>query len=139
MSIAPKQWTVTIVSPPAGPLAVLRDGMTLPAEIGPGLTTPVDILLVSVGTCFALSCWAVFAARRLERVAFEVSVTGHKAPQPPNRLTNIKLEVAFDASLPPAEALAVSTSAKQLCTVTNTVTSEPPCVISVDVAKLPRA
>jgi uncharacterized OsmC-like protein len=135
--MASKQWTVTIVSPPTGPLAVLRDGMPLPAEVGPGLTTPVEMLLVSMGTCFALSCWAVFASRGRTRVAFEVSVTGHKAPQPPNRLTNIKLEVAFDASLPPAEALAISASAEQLCTVTNTVTSEPPCEVSVDVAKLP--
>lgn len=131
MSAAPKQWTVKIVSPPAGPLAVLRDGTPLPAEIGPGLTTPVEMLLVSIGTCFALSGWAAFAARGLERVGFEVSVTGRKAPQAPSRLATIELEVTFDASLSPAEALAVSEAAKQLCTVTNTLTSEPPCAVTV--------
>ena len=68
MSVAPKQWTVKIVSPPARPLGVLRDGVPLPAEIGPGLTTPVEVLLVSIGTCFALSCWAAFATQGLERV-----------------------------------------------------------------------
>jgi len=135
MSVAPKQWTVRIVSSPAGPLAVLRDGMPLPAEIGPGLTNPVEVLLVSIGTCFALSCYAAFATRGLDRVGFEVSVTGRKAPQPPSRLANIELEATFDASLPLAEAQALTASAEQLCTVTNTVTSEPPCALSVYVAK----
>jgi uncharacterized OsmC-like protein len=131
MSVGPKQWTVKIVSPPAGPLGVLRNGIPLPAEIGPGLTTPVEVLLVSIGTCFALSCWAAFAIRRLERVGFEVSVTGRKAPQAPSRLANIEVQVTFDAGLPQAEALAVTASAEQLCTVTNTLTSESPCAVSV--------
>jgi uncharacterized OsmC-like protein len=135
MSTAAKQWTVKIVAPLAGPLAVLRDGGALPAEIDPGLTSPVEVLLVSIGTCFALSCYAAFAARGLERVGFEVTVTGRKAPLPPSRLENIGLEVTFDASLPLAKAQALTALAKQLCTVTNTVTSEPPCLISTYVAK----
>jgi uncharacterized OsmC-like protein len=134
MSVAPKQWAVKIVSPPAGALAVLRDGIPLPAGIGPGQTTPVEILLVSIGTCFALSCWAAFATRGLGRVGFEVRVTGRKAPEPPSRLADIELQVTFDASLPAAEALAVTASAEKLCTVTNTLTSNPPCAVSVDVA-----
>ena len=89
-----------VVSPPASPLEILRDGAPLSAEIGPGLTTPVEILLVSIGTCFALSCHAAFTLRGQERVGFEVSVTGRKAPQLPSRLANIRLEATFDASLP---------------------------------------
>jgi uncharacterized OsmC-like protein len=137
MSAAAKQWVVKIVSPPAGPLAILRDGVPLPTEIGPGSTTPVEVLLVSIGTCFALSCYAAFATRRIERVGFEVSVTGCKAPQQPSRLANVKLDVTFDSRLPEAEALAVTASAEQLCTVTNTLTSESPCGVSVNVAILP--
>jgi uncharacterized OsmC-like protein len=94
---------------------------------------PRGMLLVSIGTCFALSCWAAFAAQGLQRVGFEVGVTGRKAPQLPSRLANIELEVTFDPGLPRAEALAVTASAEQLCTVTNTVTSEPQCAISVNV------
>ena len=135
MSTAPKQWTVKVVSPPASPLEILRDGAPLSAEIGPGLTTPVEILLVSIGTCFALSCHAAFTLRGQERVGFEVSVTGRKAPQLPSRLANIRLEATFDASLPAEEAEALSKLAKQLCTVTNTLTSEPPCAVSVEVVK----
>ena len=124
-----------VVSPPASPLEILRDGAPLSAEIGPGLTTPVEILLVSIGTCFALSCHAAFTLRGQERVGFEVSVTGRKAPQLPSRLANIRLEATFDASLPAEEAEALSKLAKQLCTVTNTLTSEPPCAVSVEVVK----
>jgi len=133
MSASAKQWSVKIVSPPAGALAVLRDGVPLPAEVGPGLTTPVEILLVSAGTCFALSCWAAFAARGRERVGFEVKVTGRKAPEPPSRLAHIELQVTFDASLPRAEALTVTASAEKLCTVTNTLASVPSCTVSVEV------
>ncbi len=134
MTIATKQWTVKIISPPAGSLVVLRDGVSLPAEIGPGQTTPVELLLVSIGSCFALSCWAAFSARGLERVEFEVGVTGRKAAEPPSRLAAIELEVIFDARLLPEDARAVAESAEQLCTVTNTVTSERPCAVSVNIA-----
>jgi uncharacterized OsmC-like protein len=135
MTITTKQWAVKIISPPAGPLTALRNGVPLPAEIGPGRSTPVELLLVSIGSCFALSCWAAFAARGLERVGFEVGVTGRKAPQPPTRLAVIELEVIFDARLLPVEARAVAASAEQLCTVTNTLTSDRPCAVSVNIAK----
>jgi len=132
--MASKQWAVEIISPAAGPLAVLRDGAALPVEIGPGHTTPVELLLASIGTCFALSCWAAFTARGLERVRFEVRVVGHKASPLPSRLSNIELTVIFDAILPLAQAQAVSASAERLCTVTNTITAEPACTVRVDVA-----
>jgi len=119
MNATPKQWTVKIVSPPAGPLAVLRNGVPLPAQIDPGFTSPVEVLLVSIGTCFALSCYAAFADQGLKRVGFEVSVTGRKAPVPPSRLADIEVEATFDASLPLAEAQTLTALAKQLCTVTN--------------------
>lgn len=135
MSTAPKQWTVKIVAPAAGPLEILRNDVPLGTEIGPGIMTPVEILLVSAGTCFALSCHAAFTLRKLERVELEVNVIGRKAPQLPSRLADIRLEARFDPTLPPAEAEAVSVLAKQLCTVTNTLAAEPPCAVSVSVVK----
>jgi uncharacterized OsmC-like protein len=133
MSAASKQWTVKVMSPAAGPLQVLRDGVPLPAEIGPGLTTPVEVLLISVGTCFALSCHMAFTIRGRQRMGLEVSVTGRKAPQLPSRLADIELEVTFDASVPAEEAQAISVLAKQMCTVTNALTSEPASAVSVEV------
>jgi uncharacterized OsmC-like protein len=65
------------------------------------------------------------------RVGFEVSVTGHKAPEPPSRLAKIELGVTFDASLPLAEAQGLVEAAERLCTVTNTLTSEPRCLVSI--------
>jgi uncharacterized OsmC-like protein len=133
MSAVPKQWTVKVISPAAGPLQVLRDGAPLPAEIGPGLTTPVEVLLISVGTCFALSCHMAFTMRGQQRVALEVTVTGRKAAQLPSRLADMQIEALFDASVPPEEAAAIAKLAKQLCTVTNTLTSEPSPTVSVHV------
>jgi uncharacterized OsmC-like protein len=134
MSAAPKQWTLKVISPAAGPLQILRDGVPLPAEIGPGLTTPVEVLLVSIGTCFALSCHMAFTMRGQPRVGLEVSVTGRKAPQLPSRLADIQIEATFNASLAPEEAKAISLLAKQMCTVTNTLTSDPPPTVNVHVA-----
>jgi uncharacterized OsmC-like protein len=128
---SPKQWTVKVISPAAGPLEVLRDGQPLPAAIGPGFTTPVEILLVSIATCFALSCHAAFTLRGLERVAVEVSVTGSKAPELPSRVAEIDLKAVFDAGLPLEEARAISVLAKQMCTVTNTLISDPRFSVSV--------
>ena len=137
MSTAPKQWTIKVISPAVGPLQILRDGAALPTEIGAGLTTPVEVLLVSIGTCFALSCHAAFTLRGQERVALEVSVIGRKAAQLPSRLADVLLKPSFDPRLPPAEAQAVSTLAKQLCTVTNTLTSDPPCSVRVELVNGP--
>jgi uncharacterized OsmC-like protein len=94
----------------------------------------VEILLVSIGTCFALSCWAAFGARKLERVGFEVRVRGRKAQQPPSRIEDIDLQVTFDDGLPRAQAMAIAASAEKLCTVTNTLASEPPCAVSVGIS-----
>jgi uncharacterized OsmC-like protein len=135
MNAAPKHWTVTVISPPAGPLEISRKGAALPAEIGPGLTTPVEMLLISVGTCFALSCHAAFTLRGRQRVGIEVTVTGRKAPQLPSRLADITLDASFDPSLPPEEVQAISVLAKQLCTVTNTLTADQPCAVRVDVVR----
>jgi uncharacterized OsmC-like protein len=114
-----KQWTITVVSPAVGPLQ--------------GKATPVEILLTSIGMCFALSCHAAFALRALRRISFEVRVSGRKAPQLPSRLANVQLEVIFDPGLPTEEGLALAAVAKQLCTVTNTLTSEPACEVVVGV------
>jgi uncharacterized OsmC-like protein len=56
------------------------------------------------------------------------------ATQLPSRLADITLESRFDPSLPPEEAKAIAALAKQLCTVTNTIASDPSCTIRVDVA-----
>jgi uncharacterized OsmC-like protein len=133
MSVTSKQWVVKVVSAVSGPLVVSRDGAPLPAEIGPGLTTPVDLLLVSVGTCFALSCHAAFTMRKLPRIGLEVVVTGSKAPDPPSRLAHVELDVAFDRGLSNEDARAVAALAKQLCTVTNTLSADPRCALSVSV------
>lgn len=57
-------------------------------------------------------------------------------PQAPSRLADINLEGTFGAGLPRAEALSVTALAKQLCTVTNTLTSETASAVSVNVANL---
>ncbi len=128
---APRQWSITTVSAPDGALAVQRDGVSLSGSVFDNQVSPVELLLIAVGNCFALSCHAAMTARRRERVAFEVRVTGRKAVELPSRLATIEVQIAFLDSLPPEQADAIAADAKQLCTVSNTLAAAPACTVEV--------
>jgi uncharacterized OsmC-like protein len=134
-SAAPaKRWSVQVIAPASGPLQVRRDGAPLDLNhIGPGQVTPVELLLVSIATCFALSCHAAFGLRQQPISAFEVEVGGSKAPQLPSRLAEVRLKVRFAAELPTEEAQRIAVLAKQMCTVTNTLAVTPACALEVTV------
>lgn len=127
-----KQWSVSIVMSASGSLKVLRDGVHLDLnQIGPGQVTPVELLLVSIGTCFALSSLSAFPLRQQPVTALEIKVTGTKAAQLPSRLAEVRLEIRFGESVPAAEAHRIATLAKQMCTVTNTIAAVPPGTFEV--------
>jgi uncharacterized OsmC-like protein len=129
-AVPPRQWSITTLSAPDGALAVHRNGAPL-VELAFHELTPVELLLIAVGNCFALSCHAAMAARQRERVAFEVRVTGTKAVQLPSRLATIEVQIAFSDRLPPEEAAAIAAHAKRLCTVSNTLAAAPACTVVV--------
>ncbi len=126
-----KQWAVRVVSPVSGPLRVLRDGLPLGEEIGVGQTTPVEVLLVSVGTCFALSCHAAFKMRGEARVEFHVDVSARKHEELPSRLSDIEVAAQFPTGATAEWATALTRLAKDLCTVTNTLSAQPACAVRV--------
>jgi uncharacterized OsmC-like protein len=129
-----RQWSIQVICPAAGALQVRRAGALLDLNhIGPGQVTPVELLLVAIATCFALSCQAAFALRQQQSTAFEVEVRGSKAAQLPSRLAEVRLEVRFAAGLPAEEAQRIAALGKQMCTVTNTMTAAPACVVDVTV------
>lgn len=129
-----KRWSIQVLAPATGPLQVRRDGAPLDLNhIGPGQVTPVELLLVSIATCFALSCQAAFPLRQQQATAFEVEVRGSKAPQLPSRLAEVQLEVRFAAGLPAAEAQRIAALGKQMCTVTNTMAAAPAFAVDVTV------
>jgi uncharacterized OsmC-like protein len=136
MSTTPtKQWSIQVVSPKAGSLRVLRGAVPLDLNhIGPGEVTPVELLLISIATCFALSCHAAFPLRQQTRTTFEVEVSGAKAAQRPSRLSEVSLNVRFAAELPVEEARRVAELAKQMCTVTNTMAAATECRMNVSLA-----
>jgi uncharacterized OsmC-like protein len=128
---APRQWSVTTLSAPDGTLAVQRNGVSLVGSIFDNQVSPAELLLIGVSNCFALSCHAAMAARRRERVPFEVRVTGRKAAELPSRLATIDVQIDFLHSLPREEADSIAAHAKQLCTVSNTLAAAPACVVEV--------
>jgi uncharacterized OsmC-like protein len=128
-AVPPRQWSITTLSAPDGALAVHRNGAPLAALAFDQQLTPVELLLIAVGNCFALSCHAAMAARQRERVAFAVRVTGTKAADLPSRLATIDVQIAFSGRVPPDEAAALAAHAKRLCTVSNTLAAAPACTV----------
>jgi uncharacterized OsmC-like protein len=122
-----KSWSVSAISSAKEPLDIYSGGrpltQTVPATIDD--VSPVEYLLVSVATCFALSCRAVLAPRRLSAATFEVTVVGTKAQDPPSRLNHIEVSVAFGGDISENMAVEIAAEAKLLCTVTNTILGAP--------------
>ncbi len=129
-----KQWSIQVASPVSGPLQVRRDGAPLDLNhIGADQVSPVELLLASVATCFALSCHAAFALRHQQSTAFEVEVRGSKAPQLPNRLAEVRVDIRFGAGLAAEERHRIAALAKQMCTVTNTMVAASACAVEITV------
>jgi uncharacterized OsmC-like protein len=118
----PGHWTVRTRSSGTKPLTVWCQEQLLeqkaPGQIG--AISPVEYLLVSIATCFALSCRSALAQRHRAEVDFEVIVRGSKAADLPSRLGEMELEVVFADGLD-GHAEALAEHAKRLCTVTNTL------------------
>jgi len=128
-----KRWSVTVLSDVDGPLRLFA-GHEPDTEWSAGTRldlSPVELLLLAVGTCYALSCRAALAARRLPRVGFRVTTLGVKAIDAPVRLAHIDNLVSFDAGLVQADAEAVAADAKALCTVSNTILLPPEMTLRV--------
>ncbi len=117
--IASKTWSVSATSSGKQPLQIFCGGrpltQTAPATIDG--VSPVEYLLISVATCFALSCRAVLVTRRLTAADFEVAVVGTKALDLPSRLSHIEVTVAFGGNIPEDAATGIAAEAKLLCTV----------------------
>jgi uncharacterized OsmC-like protein len=108
-------------------LQIFVDGRPL-TQSSPGVVdnvSPVEYLLISVATCFALSIRAVLLHRKLSATTFEVVTTGEKAPDAPSRLNHIALTAIFGNDIDESGAAAIANEAKSLCTVTNTVLGSP--------------
>jgi uncharacterized OsmC-like protein len=118
-----KRWSVNALSAGHGALQIFADGRPL-AHSSPGVidnVSPVEFLLISAASCFALSVSAVLRARKLSAMTFEVVATGEKALDAPSRLNHIALAVIFGEGIEKSQSTSIADDAKSLCTVTNTI------------------
>ena len=125
---AVKRWTVNAVSEGQLPLAVFREGRPLlpNAETIADSVSPVHYLLISVATCFALSCRAVLVRGKMGQTSFEVVVIGEKpSASIDNRLSQISVVAVFGSGVSQSDAALITAQAKPLCTVTNTILEAP--------------
>jgi uncharacterized OsmC-like protein len=125
-----KQWSMVATLSEAG-LSVARAGLPprLRGEPEPAIT-PVEYLLMSIASCFALSLQAAIVARDQPFSGARVIATGEKAAEPPSRLARVELCPSLNEPLEASEMAAVLGEAKRLCTVTNTLASAPALEVS---------
>jgi len=140
-----KRWSVNALSTGQTSLTIFCDGRPLTLS-SPGVLdniSPVQYLLISVASCFALSVRAVLLARKLSGTTFEVVTTGEKALDAPSRLNHIAVTVIFGDRIGESQAAAIASDAKALCTVTNTILGNPAIAVSsrtaADPAAIPQA
>jgi uncharacterized OsmC-like protein len=125
---ATKRWTVNVVSERHLPLALFCDGRPLPPNpptIADSIS-PIQYLLISVASCFALSCRAVLSRRKLSDNSFEVVVIGEKQLAPvENWLSQISVVAIFGSGITESDAILITDQAKPMCTVANTIFESP--------------
>jgi uncharacterized OsmC-like protein len=135
---AVKRWTVNAVSEGQLPLALFCDGRPLPPN-PPTIAdsvSPVQYLLISVASCFALSCRAVLSRQKLGQTSFEVIAIGEKQlASPENRLSQISVVAIFSGGIAEPHAAQIIEQAKPLCTVTNTIFESSNIVYSARAVK----
>jgi uncharacterized OsmC-like protein len=125
-----KRWSVNAVSDGRTPLKLFCDDR--PVGRGAVGTTqelsPVQYLLISVAGCFALSCREELRQRQLHNIPFEVVVMGDKDPGAVRNLLHaISIVTIFGGGITESLAREITSRAKPLCTVTNTLL-EPPTI-----------
>jgi len=126
-AIITKRWSVNAISSDQEALQVFCDGRPLTqTKLGTlDNVSPVELLLVAVATCFALSVRAALAANQQPRLGFEVVVSAENAPDPPSRLKHLAVVAIFSGSVTPEVAAGIAADAKRLCTVTNSIEGAP--------------
>jgi uncharacterized OsmC-like protein len=127
-----KRWSVNAISSGQEPLLIFCDGRPLNQTALATIenVSPVEHLLIAVASCFALSCRAVLATRKLPRFAFEVVVSGEQAPDRPCRLKHIAIVAIFRTGVGAAQAAAIAEDARFLCTVANSIQGTPTISVS---------
>jgi uncharacterized OsmC-like protein len=139
---ATKRWTVNAVSEKHLPVALFCDGRPLPTNpptIADSIS-PIQYLLISVASCFAVCCRAILSRRQLSEDSFEVVVIGEKRLAPvENRLSQISVVAVFGSSITESDAALITEQAKPLCTVANTIFDSPNITYSSRAVKVSRS
>jgi uncharacterized OsmC-like protein len=123
-----KRWSVNAVSEGQLPLTLFCDGrpLTQNGSAAGDNVSPVQYLLISIASCFALSCRAVLSRRKLSQVSFEVVTIGEKpVVATESRLSQVSVVAIFGSGITETEAALITEQAKPLCTVTNTILESP--------------
>lgn len=80
--------------------------------------SPVQLLAVSLAGCMAMDVVDILRRGRHELTAFQATITGHRTPDPPRRLTAVHLQFAMHGAVPQsAVERAIELSRDKYCSV----------------------
>ena len=102
------------------------DEVSAPVQYPPD-GTPVDTLLASLANCIVKSLIWAAKDQGMPLGAFNVKVTGVKAPDLPSRIGVVEILIKADLGADSALAQRIVALAKSVCTVSNTLN----CAITV--------
>ncbi|MGI8753101.1 MAG: OsmC family protein [Acidimicrobiales bacterium] len=89
-------------------------------------STPTELFLASLGSCFALALHHVAAKRGLEILSLQISVTGtYSGPS----FGDLGLDIAIEANTDDAVIADLIDRAKAVCYISNTLDHPPPVAV----------
>ena len=93
-------------------------------QVAPPTDSPADTLLFSLGACIAISLQMQAEKNEITLDAFQVQVTSKKAEDLPNRFDCFEVLIPRSIFEDPEFAESLLSSAKSICTVSNTLNAE---------------
>jgi uncharacterized OsmC-like protein len=118
-------WTAEARYTPDRPLDIHVGALPLERALAEAPPSPVEYLLVSVASCYALSVAGAVKRAGLPPRVVNVTADGWRNAEPVPRVVRIALRIAspdLDDAVRRAEIIA---AAKQLCTVSNSLADAP--------------
>jgi putative redox protein len=98
--------------------------------------SPVDALLVTLGSCSAIDVVEILEKRRTPATALGIHIEFSRAPVPPRRLTEVRLHFTVTTASEPHHVVrAVELSVQKYCSVASSLAPDTRVTWSVDVVQ----
>lgn len=118
-------WTVEARYEPDQPVGIHVSGLPLGQALVENPPCPVDYLLVSIATCYALSIAGALKRASLPLRPIQITASGWRSVRPAPRVERVELQVTCAGLEEAGQTEAILADAKRICTVSNSLSMAP--------------